>query len=144
MYNMILRNQISGGNNGISLERSYAALVFGNHVTGSSHYGIFMGAMLELEASQAADFGTGGGHLIYKNTLTNNRINAFDDAINLEFAIMASHWDYGVIGNYYSDYDEAAEGCQDSNTDKICDAPYEIPGRQGSVDHYPSLIEFVE
>ncbi|MCX6674030.1 MAG: hypothetical protein NTY37_09660 [Methanothrix sp.] len=43
-----------------------------------------------------------------------------------------------VIGNHYSDYDEALEGCNDTNQDKICDTPRKIgsgPGR----DDFPSV-----
>lgn len=144
MYNMILNNQISGGSNGISMERSCAALVFGNRVADSSHYGIYNGTSLEVEPSQAAYVGTCGWHLIYNNVLLNNEINAYDGAIDVQSASMASRWDNGVIGNYYSDYDESSEGCSDNNGDNICDSPHQIPGEQESVDHLPSLVEFVE
>ncbi|OHA67752.1 MAG: hypothetical protein A3D59_03325 [Candidatus Wildermuthbacteria bacterium RIFCSPHIGHO2_02_FULL_47_17] len=37
-------------------------------------------------------------------------------------------------GNYWSDYDTPAEGCTDTNNDKMCDVPYTFTGGQ---DWYP-------
>lgn len=43
-----------------------------------------------------------------------------------------------AIGNHYSDYDEAKEGCNDTNQDKICDMPRKIGSGPG-MDNYPSV-----
>ncbi len=43
-----------------------------------------------------------------------------------------------VMGNHYSDYDEVAEGCNDTNQDKICDMPRKIGSGPG-MDNYPSI-----
>lgn len=40
------------------------------------------------------------------------------------------------LGNHYSDYDEVAEGCNDTNNDKICDQP-RIMGSGPEKDNYP-------
>ena len=42
-----------------------------------------------------------------------------------------------VQGNYYSDYDEPEEGCNDTNSDGFCDQPRNISGGS-SVDQYPA------
>ena len=43
-----------------------------------------------------------------------------------------------VMGNHYSDYDEASEGCNDTNQDKICDLPRKI-GSGSGMDNYPTI-----
>jgi parallel beta-helix repeat protein len=43
-----------------------------------------------------------------------------------------------VVGNHYSDYDEALEGCNDTNLDKICDKPRKIGSGPG-MDNYASV-----
>jgi parallel beta-helix repeat protein len=43
-----------------------------------------------------------------------------------------------IKGNHYSDYDESNEGCNDTNSDGICDSPRRIDGGS-SIDAY-SLI----
>jgi parallel beta-helix repeat protein len=43
-------------------------------------------------------------------------------------------------GNYYSDYDEPDEGCNDTNSDGFCDQPRNISGGS-SVDLYPATFQ---
>lgn len=43
-----------------------------------------------------------------------------------------------IKGNYYSDYDEPEEGCNDTNNDRICDQPMNISGGS-AVDLYPII-----
>jgi nitrous oxidase accessory protein NosD len=43
-------------------------------------------------------------------------------------------------GNYYSDYDEPEEGCNDTNQDGYCDQPRNISGGT-PVDLYPVLLQ---
>jgi len=43
-------------------------------------------------------------------------------------------------GNYYSDYDEREEGCNDTNQDGYCDQPRNISGGS-SVDLYPATSQ---
>lgn len=45
-----------------------------------------------------------------------------------------------VQGNYYSDYDEPKEGCNDTNQDGFCDQPRNISGGS-SVDLYPAILQ---
>lgn len=47
-----------------------------------------------------------------------------------------NQWDNGNRGNHYSVFDEASEGCYDTDSNGICDAPYNISGGF-SVDRYP-------
>jgi hypothetical protein len=43
-----------------------------------------------------------------------------------------------VMGNHYSNYDEALEGFYDANQDKICDKAWKIGVGPGMYDH-PSV-----
>jgi parallel beta-helix repeat protein len=43
-------------------------------------------------------------------------------------------------GNYYSDYDEPEEGCNDTNSDGFCDQPRNISSGS-SVDLYPATLQ---
>ncbi len=43
-------------------------------------------------------------------------------------------------GNYYSDYDEPEEGCNDTNSDGFCDQPRNISGGS-SLDLYPATLQ---
>jgi len=61
---------------------------------------------------------------IYLNNLSNKK-NVRDDSLN--------NWDNGKVGNNYSDFNDAAEGCKGI---KICDREMSITGGP-SVDRYP-------
>lgn len=78
------------------------------------------------------------------NDLQENNITAYDSA--------SSRWDadakagglQGFMqqvtgeqarGNHYSDYDEPAEGCNDTNKDGFCDLPRKIEGGSGQDNH---------
>jgi len=83
-------------------------------------------------------FNTGGVYLnsstnqkIYHNNFINNTKQAYDN--------LANYWNDSKGGNYWSNYDSAAEGCVDGNNDKICDSPYVIDA--DSKDNYPFTKE---
>lgn len=63
--------------------------------------------------------------LFFKNTISDNTINAEDDGTNNEF-------DNGSMGNSWDDYTG-----EDTDGDGIGETPYEIEGLSGSVDNYP-------
>lgn len=46
-----------------------------------------------------------------------------------------NRFDNGSGGNHWSDFDEPAEGCSDTNNDGICDAPRPVPA--GNTDNFP-------
>ena len=80
------------------------------------------------------------------NDLKDNEISAWDQGGNhwngsikaqgigalMEFLVGKQ-----IQGNHYSDYDEAKEGCNDTNSDGICDQPKKIEGGS-SFDAYPN------
>lgn len=61
---------------------------------------------------------------IYQNNLS-NKDNAYDDSLD--------YWDFGQIGNNYSNFNDVSEGCTGK---KICSSEYRIPGGP-SVDEFP-------
>jgi len=44
------------------------------------------------------------------------------------------------VGNYWDTYDEAGEGCVDSNGDQVCDEPYQLP--TSIADDFPATESF--
>lgn len=100
----VIGNILAENNNGIQLEKSYNNTVIQNTLVENS-YGIKM--------NQCSN------NTIYRNNFVNNTYQAYYPASN-------NSWDYNGEGNYWSNYDEPAEGCVDSNSDGICDSPYTI------------------
>ncbi len=68
---------------------------------------------------------------------TNNRWNGSAPNAGLQ-SLLAMISGSQIVGNHYSDYDEASEGCNDTNQDKICDQPRMIGSGPGK-DDYPSV-----
>jgi len=65
-------------------------------------------------------------NIIYNNSIIDNvQSNNKDDGTN-------NQWDYGSLGNYWSDY-----GGDDADDDGIGDTPYSIAGTSGSQDNFP-------
>jgi len=78
---------------------------------------------------------TSNNNSIYHNNFINNLIQqASDDGNNT--------WDSGYpsSGNYWSDFDNASEGCADANNDAVCDSAYNISGGTNK-DRYPVLTQ---
>ncbi|MEX0568215.1 MAG: NosD domain-containing protein, partial [Candidatus Njordarchaeota archaeon] len=106
----ILGNDISGGQNGISIMSSIDNIVYNNNVSKCSMYGIYL---------QNTENNT-----IYWNNFFQNNKNAYD--------LSANNFNYTTIGNYWSDYNGT-----DNNTDGIGDTPYYIDN--DSIDYYPLI-----
>jgi parallel beta-helix repeat protein len=78
------------------------------------------------------------------NDLLENNITSFDNGGNHWDAdasakkvesIMRQNTSLPARGNHYSDYDEPAEGCNDTNKDGFCDLPRKIEGGSGQDNH---------
>ncbi len=67
------------------------------------------------------------------NSFINNSIHVSDDSCSL-----CNAWNISEQGNYWSSYDSNAEGCFDTNSDFICDEPYNLSGFAGSKDRLPT------
>jgi len=117
--NVIIENLVSDNSYGIYLKTSSANnTIIGNNAS-NNDYGIFLN--IDGTSDQS--------NIIYNNTLIDNKKgNAFSRG--------PAKWDNGSTGNRYGDYDQAGEGCSDSDGNAICDRPYKIRGGPGS-DKYP-------
>ncbi|MFX0188742.1 MAG: right-handed parallel beta-helix repeat-containing protein [Candidatus Hodarchaeota archaeon] len=80
------------------------------------------------------DNGDSVNNTIYFNTFENDADNGAEpDAVNaVDNSTLPNAWDYGTIGNIWSDYSGV-----DENDDSIGDTPYSIGGTAGAVDNYP-------
>jgi len=116
--NNISENKISNNDIvGIELpEGPVNNTVFENNITNNAAEGVF--------SNQAYN------NMFFHNNFVNNAGgNAFDSGNN--------HWDDNISnGNYWDNYDTPLDGCNDIDSNGICDAPYPIPG--GSLaDNFP-------
>jgi len=64
------------------------------------------------------------------NHFISNNTQAYDNGFGNIF-------DSNNSGNYWDDFDEPLEGCDDSDVDGVCDSLYSISGSAGSVDNFP-------
>lgn len=119
------------GSAGIQLTSSNNTVV--NNVLYKNKYGIYVKAGSINNTFMLNDF-------------LENEIAASDSGNNSWSGTGKSEWLQKIAelllgkrmrGNYYSDYDEPVEGCNDTNQDKICDLPRNISG-SSSKDPYPS------
>lgn len=69
--------------------------------------------------------------LIFRNNFINNAKNAKDTG-------SSNFWYSAGIGNYYSNFDTASEGCSDADINGICDAPFTFQFNQ---DNFPCANE---
>jgi parallel beta-helix repeat protein len=101
----------SGSNNNV---------IINNIIDSSGRYGIFIYYA--------------NNNKIYSNNFINNLIQSFIyNSSNNIFNL-----DLPIGGNYWSNFDVLAEGCNDLNNDKICDSPYVFTGGQ---DNLPWKIQ---
>jgi len=89
------------------------------------------------------DYGLFIWHGQESNGYTFLKNNFIDNNENVYLAHSTGSWDNGVLGNYWSDFDEEIEGAFDNNADGIVDSTYLIPHDYGTlsddVDNYPSI-----
>src|SRR3989344_2341168 len=94
---------------------------------------VFAGSDNTLTNNTASDNGiygiafAGSNNRMYRNNFINNPTQMFvaPDSNGNVFSLPAPDG-----GNYWSDFDTSAEGCADTNTNGVCDAPYIFEGGQ--------------
>ena len=105
--NNISNNSISNTNNaGISLHQSNSNSISGNTVSGISGIGIRL-------------FTPAENNQIFNNNFIDNISQAEDSDEGNVFELSAP-----TGGNYWNNFDEPVEGCNDANSDGFCDAPF--------------------
>lgn len=114
--NTLINNTVSDNHIGIILSRFSNNNTITNNTVSSKGYGILLGHS--------------SNNKIYNNNFIDNPTQAYvymgsDNIFNL---------DKPVGGNYWSDYDTPAEGCDDMDEDGFCDASYTF---FGGADYLP-------
>jgi len=130
-YNEIAGNEVLDNERGIylSFQNNSGSLT----QTAQTQNGKKEGVYISYSSRQKENSGEGeiSRNKIYLNNLSNSK-NAYDDGVD--------QWDNGVVGNNFSDFNDASEGC--NSTDGICSTWYRVPGGT-SVDRYPQAAPVV-
>ncbi len=145
--NAVINNSANYNTVGIHLRSSGNNIISGNKANNNQWSGISLetsngNEIADNSAGHNNDYGiqlkNSGDNIIHGNNFVNNKkSDAYDDSGN-------NQWDDGAVGNYYSDFDDALNGCRDADGNSICDSAYEIPGgsfRSRSFDRYPMAIK---
>jgi len=118
--NEIYNNTITNNVVGIDLT-STSANIYNNNLV-NNHTGILAQYHLGV-----------GSYTVYNNNFIQNAVQAVVFGGSATFNLSQP-----TGGNYWSNYDTPAEGCNDANSDNFCDAPYIFSGDQ---DNLPWIIQ---
>lgn len=94
-------------------------------------------------------FGNSDSGIRFYNLATNNLVHhnylMFNNGSGKQAkdSVGGNHWNDSSEGNYWSDFDEPSEGCNDNDSNGICDAPYLLLGGTNSKDEYPLTEKFL-
>src|SRR3989344_4678474 len=133
---------VNSSNNfyGINLASSNNNTLTGNTASNNINAGILLQASNEntLTSNTVShnDFNKGifvissSNNQIYRNNLISNspQASVTTDSNGNVFNLASP-----IGGNYWSDFDTTAEGCNDANGDNFCDAPYTFTGGQDNL-----------
>jgi len=141
-------NTVTGNNfqsNGIGIDISWAS---GNTITGNTAnyntWGIRLwGASDNTFTNNTANSNSIGIYVeaseneIYNNNFINNTTQAY---VSYDSSDNIFNLDKPTGGNYWSNYDEPSEGCNDLNHDNFCDLPYSFTGGQDNLPWTPTRL----
>ncbi|MBI5229474.1 right-handed parallel beta-helix repeat-containing protein [Candidatus Micrarchaeota archaeon] len=137
--NTLEKNALRNNGNGIELFNTTCNKVLSNSVIGNDVGINVSGSNNSLKFNYIYSNAYGVQANWSENNLTHN--NFINNTYQVS-SIGHNIWDDGMAGNYWSDYDELAEGCVDSNGDDLCDAPRLIP--PDDRDNHPFTHEVEE
>jgi len=139
-HNAINRNTLLNTSIGISLVSNATNITIANNtLTNIRAAGIFMDVAdnVTIDSNEFIDITNADIQMVssrdsiavYNNTLTSKgKLLLFG---NLYF-------NSSTYGNHWSSYDEPSEGCEDSNSDGICDSYYTI--NSNNIDYFPIAL----
>ncbi len=140
--NNIIKNNLSGFNiqHGISIGDADNSYIIDNLVTHTkdairlekANYNTVSGNYVWENRVEGIDLHESSENLIYNNNVFETfAISVLDDCEEC-----ASQYFMNSVGNYYQVYDAIAEGCNDSDSNGICDEPYIF---DEGMDKFPSV-----
>ncbi len=112
----------------------------------SSNDNILVNNNMALNTNTAIRFYSSNNNLIYNNNFIDNNkrddCDFFDICDGPQVLVSGSGniFNNDSAGNYWSNFDEPAEGCNDVSSDGVCDAPYALTGRLN--DNYPWTTKY--
>ncbi len=115
-YSNATGNTVDGCENGIMIQNSTGTVVAGNSFSGITNEEFFID-------------GNATNVTVFDNVFTSR------DLVELDIVIT---WDNGSVGNRWKSYDQPSEGCEDANSNGICDSPYSIG--EGNIDSLPIAL----
>ncbi len=129
---LFINNTLTNNANGLTFKGSKRNLVLGNFIS-DSLVGIFLDGPLRGSGSPDAN-------LVFYNDFLNNLNQSIDQGNNIFNATVIIFGFPLNLGNYWTDYDQQGEGCNDDNFDNICDNPRMIDS--DSIDYKPLISQF--
>jgi len=123
-YNTITENTANSNNGyyGISISYSSSNNIVTGNTASNNRFGIAIYGSSSIYGSQPLNNQT------YKNNFIGNTTQVFAISGSGVFNLASP-----IGGNYWSNYDEPLEGCNDLNQDNFCDSPYIFSGGQDNL-----------
>lgn len=141
-HNNIIKNNLSGFNlqHGISIGDADNSYIIENLVTHTkdairlekANYNTVSGNYVWENRVEGIDLHESSENLIYNNNVF---FTLIDDVLD-DCGECNSKYFWNNMGNYYEVYDEPTEGCNDLDSNGICDEPYVF---DEGIDQYPSV-----
>jgi parallel beta-helix repeat protein len=139
--NSIIANNMLGHVEGIRLNAATGNLIRGNSLVGTARgLSLVSGANNNTVVTNSMTsmvnflyFEASGGNTFYSNTFD---IASVSPVMYVSGAANIFNGGSSVGGNWWSNYDQPGEGCNDVNSDSFCDAPY-TPAAGAGTDYEP-------
>jgi len=134
---IVSNNEISNNNVGIGLLAGSSINTIKDNVISNNTKGVF------IEGPQLFPPGGGKENEIFNNSFIDNLIQVEDLSNDFASTNRNNRFDDSTRGNYWSDFDSPAEGCNDGNNNGFCDLPYSVqPVIPGYIkqDNFPQII----
>lgn len=115
-YNSFIGNVISGNQRGIGIIYWGVSNILESNTISRNVEGIYF-------------YSDNGNNKVHNNNFVDNSTQIYADG----GAINIFNLNKPAGGNYWSNFDESTEGCNDSNNDNFCDSPYVFTGGQDNL-----------